>query len=120
LDAEISGRLAGFDRIRENSLSRGGWCGLGGRGLGGFLQFLFEAFRGFLGTLAKLAEGPAQAVARFGQLAGSEDQERHHNYDHDMDGLDSEWHMNLLFFLSSDHRPRERFSRMEGIFIIRY
>jgi hypothetical protein len=66
------------------------------------VRFLAEAICHFLGSFAKLADGFTGAAAHLRQLATPKKQESDHDNDHNVDRLESEWHLKFLSTIISE------------------
>ena len=99
LDAEIPGRFPGRSGCRGGSLERcrGSRRFNCRRGIDGLANLLFEPLSRFFRPLAELADPFSQAATYLRQPAGSKDQERYHDDEDNVNGLNCEWHANLLF-----------------------
>jgi hypothetical protein len=60
------------------------------------VHFLAKAVRHFPGSFTKFAHGFADVASHFRQPLGPKDKQGDNNNDHNMDGLDSEWHLKFL------------------------
>jgi hypothetical protein len=65
-------------------------------------NFLAKAIRHLLGAFFKLADGFTGAPAQLRQLIAPKNQESYYYYDHNMDGLDSEWHLKFLSLINKE------------------